>query len=96
MASKDLLAELFDRIGCFFARLEIYTNVTPTTAMMGIITEILVEVLKIFGIATKELNRGSTSKFLIGFRMTLHFTVRRKVAEEIGRNGRSGGCSEET
>ena len=61
-ASKDLLAELFDRIGCFFARLEIYTTVTPTTAMTGIITEIMVEVLKIFGIATKELRRGSTSK----------------------------------
>ena len=65
-ASKDVLAELFDRIGCFFARLEIYTNVTPTKAMTGIITEILVEVLKIFGIATKELRRGSTSKFPIG------------------------------
>ena len=65
-SSKDLLAELFDRIGCFFARLEIYTNVTPTTAMTDIITEIMVEVLKIFGIATKELKRGSTSKFPIG------------------------------
>ena len=65
-ANKDLLAELFDRIGCFFARLEIYTSVTPTTAMTGIITEILAEVLKIFGIATKELRRGSTSKFPMG------------------------------
>ena len=64
-ASKDLLAEIFDRIGCFFTRLEIYTNVTPTMAMTGIITEILVEVLKIFGIATKELRRGSTSEFPI-------------------------------
>ena len=65
-ANKDLLAELFDRIGCFFARLEIYTSVTPTTSMTGIITEILAEVLKIFGIATKELRRGSTSKFPMG------------------------------
>ena len=64
-ASKDVLAELFDRIGCFFARLEIYTNVTPTTAMTGIITDIMVEVLKIFRIATQELKRGSTSKFPI-------------------------------
>ena len=64
--NKDLLAELFDSIGCFFARLEIYTNVAPTTEMTGIFTDIMVEVLKIFGIATKELKRGSTSKFLIG------------------------------
>jgi hypothetical protein len=34
--------------------------------MTEIITQILVEVLKIFGIATKELRRGSASKFLIG------------------------------
>ena len=62
MASKDVLAELFDRIGWFFARLETYTNVSPTTAMTDIITQIMVEVLKIFGIATKELKRGSASK----------------------------------
>ena len=62
-ASKDVLAELFERIGWFFARLETYTKVSPTTAMTDIITQILVEVLKIFGIATKELKRGSASKF---------------------------------
>jgi len=57
-ASKDVLAELFERIGYFFRRLETYTEVTPTAAMTDIITETMVEVLKIFGIATKELRRG--------------------------------------
>jgi hypothetical protein len=71
-ASKDILTELFERIGYFFARLDTYTNVSPTTAMTDIITQILVEVLKIFGIATKELKRGSTSEFLIGLSMSLH------------------------
>ena len=59
-----MLAELFGRIGYSFARLEIYTDVSPTTAMSDIITQILVEVLKIFGIATKEIKRGSASVFL--------------------------------
>ncbi|KAH8988120.1 hypothetical protein EDB86DRAFT_3245541, partial [Lactarius hatsudake] len=63
-ASKDTLAELFERIGFFFNRLETYTEVTPTAAMTNIITKIMVEVLTIFGIATKELRRGSTKKFL--------------------------------
>ncbi|KAH9169401.1 hypothetical protein EDB89DRAFT_1908686 [Lactarius sanguifluus] len=63
-ASKDALAELFERIGFFFKRLETYTNVTPTAAMTDIITEIMVEVLTIFGIATKELRRGSAKRFL--------------------------------
>ena len=51
-ASKDVLAELFERIGFFFTRLETYTEVTPTPAMTDIITQIMAEVLKIFGIAT--------------------------------------------
>ena len=64
-ANKDILAELFDRIGYFFTRLETYTKVAPTAAMTDISTEILVEVLSIFGIATKEIRRGSASEFLI-------------------------------
>ncbi|KAH9037394.1 hypothetical protein EDB83DRAFT_2318587 [Lactarius deliciosus] len=63
-ASKDALAELFERIGFFFKRLETYTEVTPTAPMTDIITEIMVEVLTIFGIATKELRRGSAKRFL--------------------------------
>jgi methyl-accepting chemotaxis protein len=35
--------------------------------MTEIITEIMVEVLRIFGIATKELRRGSASEFRIGY-----------------------------
>ncbi|KAH9037401.1 hypothetical protein EDB83DRAFT_2524665 [Lactarius deliciosus] len=63
-ASTNALAELFERIGFFFNRLESYTEVTPTAAMTNIITKIMVEVLTIFGVATKELRRGSTKKFL--------------------------------
>jgi hypothetical protein len=65
-ASKDILAELFERIGLFFTRLETYTEVTPTPAMTDITIKIVVEVLTIFGIATKELRRGSASEFLVG------------------------------
>ncbi|KAN0139370.1 hypothetical protein V8E53_002871 [Lactarius tabidus] len=63
-ASKDVIPELFERIGYFFARLETYTNVAPTITMTDLITQILVEVLEIFGIATKEIRRGSAKKFL--------------------------------
>ena len=69
-ASKDVLAELFERIGHFFTRLDTYTKVAPTPAMTDIITEIMVEVLRIFGIATKELKRASTSEFWIGYLST--------------------------
>ncbi|KAH9015325.1 hypothetical protein EDB85DRAFT_2295646, partial [Lactarius pseudohatsudake] len=63
-ASRDLLAELFERVGFFFNRLESYTEVAPTAAMTNIIMKIMVEVLTIFEVATKELRRGSANKFL--------------------------------
>lgn len=46
-------------------RLETYTNVAPTLAMTDIIMQIMVEVLSIFGIATKEIRQGSASEFPI-------------------------------
>ena len=63
-SSKDKLIDLFTRIERFFGRLEIYTSITPTTAMKNIIIEIMVEVLTILGIATKELKRGGLSELM--------------------------------
>ena len=63
-ARQDKLIEIFTRIGRFFYRLEIYISVTPTTAMREIITEIMVEVLSILAIATKEVKRGRFSELL--------------------------------
>ena len=60
-ASEDALAELFERIENFFKRLESYTEVPPTNAMTDIIVKIMVEVLNIFGIATKEMKQSRAS-----------------------------------
>jgi hypothetical protein len=65
-SSKDKLVELFNRIERFFGRLEIYTSITPTTAMKDIIVEIMVEVLTILGIATKEVKHGGLSESMLG------------------------------
>jgi hypothetical protein len=46
----------------FFQRLEIYTNVSPTPEMMDMIVKILVEVLSILAIATKEMKQGRISE----------------------------------
>ena len=63
-ASEEVLADLFDRIENFFKRLESYTEVPPTNAMTDIIVKIMVEVLNIFAIATKEIKQGRTSECL--------------------------------
>ena len=53
---------MFAQIEMFFRRLEIYTEVGPTTEMMEIIIQILVEVLSFLGIATKVMKEGRMSK----------------------------------
>ncbi|KAF8477724.1 hypothetical protein DFH94DRAFT_90550 [Russula ochroleuca] len=63
-ARQDKLIEIFNRIDRFFHRLEIYIGVTPTMAMTDIVIEIMVEVLTILGIATKEVKRGRLKKYL--------------------------------
>jgi hypothetical protein len=54
--------DIFERIEMFFRRLEIYTEVPPTTEMMDTIILIMVEVLSILGIATKEIKQGRMSE----------------------------------
>ena len=46
----------------FFLRLEIYTEVPSTTEMKDVIIQIMVEVISILGIATKEIKQGRMSK----------------------------------
>ena len=64
-ASQDTLIDIFERIEMFFRRLEIYTEVPLTTEMMDILIQIMVEVLSILGIATKEIKQGRLSKYLL-------------------------------
>ena len=47
----------------FFLRLEIYTEVPPTSEMMDIVVRILAEVISILGTAMKEIKQGRMSKY---------------------------------
>jgi hypothetical protein len=61
-ASQDTLIDIFERMETFFQRLEIYTRVSPPPEMIDIIVNIMVEVLSILGMATKEMKQGRMSK----------------------------------
>ncbi|KAH9169267.1 hypothetical protein EDB89DRAFT_2198624 [Lactarius sanguifluus] len=70
-ASHDVLVDIFERVENFFKRLEAYTGVPQTVAMTDVIIKIMVEVLSIFAIATKEIKQGRAKKYfkkLIGRR----------------------------
>ena len=61
-ASKGTILDVFERIEMFFRRLEVYTEVPPTAEMMDTFIRIMVEVLSILGIATKEIKQGRLSE----------------------------------
>ncbi|KAH9013212.1 hypothetical protein EDB85DRAFT_984081 [Lactarius pseudohatsudake] len=63
-ASHEVLIDIFERIENFFKRLEAYTEVPQTAAMTDVIVKIMVEVLSIFAIATKEIKQGFAKKFV--------------------------------
>ena len=61
-ASQDTLIDIFERMENCFQRLRVYTEVAPTPEMMDVIMKIMVEVLTILAIATKEINQSRTSE----------------------------------
>jgi transposase len=62
--SREALASVFERIENFFRRLETYVEVPPTAGMTDIIVKIMVEVLCILSIATKELKQSRASELI--------------------------------
>ena len=59
---QGTLIEIFERMEGFFRRLEIYAAVRPTAEMMDTIIQIMVEILSILGIATKEIKESRLSE----------------------------------
>ncbi len=57
---------MLESIGHFLNRLEIYTEVSPTDAMNDMVVKILVELLSMLALATKEIMQGKLSEFIVG------------------------------
>ena len=60
--SYDSLIDLLDSIEHFLNRLDIYTKIPPTVAMTEIVVKILVELLSILALATKQIKQGKPSE----------------------------------
>jgi hypothetical protein len=66
-ASYDALVDLFECVANFLNRLRIYTEIPFNAAMIGIVVKILVEVVSILALATKQINQGRFSKRLVTY-----------------------------
>ena len=84
-AGRDALVDIFERMETFLRRLEIYTEVPPNQEMVDTITTIMVQVLSILAIATKEMKQGRISKSFLYNCVTVDRNIFRKVSEEVGR-----------
>ena len=62
IGSYDALLELFESLGSFVQRLEIYTKMTPTSVMTETIVKIIVALLSTFALATKQIKQGRLSE----------------------------------
>jgi hypothetical protein len=64
-SSYDALLDLFECLGNFLKRLEIYTNIPPTPTMTDIIVKIMIELLSVLALATTQIRQGRFSKRMI-------------------------------
>jgi SMC interacting uncharacterized protein involved in chromosome segregation len=70
----------------FFNRLEKYIDVRPSAAMTDVIVKIMVEVISILGIVTKEVGQGRTSvSFLVYLFPKIDRRAERYLKKLVGR-----------
>lgn len=83
-SSYEALVDIFECVENFLRRLKIYTEVPPTTAMTDILCKIMVELLSVLALATKQINQGRFSKSILPDNsLTAHMSCRREIREEI-------------
>ena len=64
--SYDALADLFECVANFFGRFRIYSEIPLEPAMSGLIVRIMVEVLSVLALATKQIRLGRLSTPFVG------------------------------
>jgi hypothetical protein len=84
-AGQEALVDIFERIETFLRRLEIYTSVPPNEEMVDTITTIMVEILGILGIATKEIKQRRSSKYFLYGSVTFDGIGFRKISKQADR-----------
>ena len=64
-ASYDALIELFECLGNFLKRLQIYTGIALDPLITDIVAKIMVELISILAVAKNQIGRGRLSNYRI-------------------------------
>ena len=59
--SYEAIVDIFECIENFLRRLTVYTDIPLTLAMIEMVVKIMVELLSVLALATKQINRGRFS-----------------------------------
>jgi hypothetical protein len=70
-------------LGSFLKRFEIYTNIPPTPVMTDIIVKIIVELLSVHSLATKQIRQGRFSKPIVIYKLLVAQCSVEKFAKKL-------------
>jgi hypothetical protein len=73
ISNRDKLINAFNRIEYFLQRLETYIIINPSVTMTNMVVDIMVEILNILALATKEVKRERLSE-LMSYKSTIHYS----------------------
>jgi len=67
-SSYDVLLELFECLGSFIKRMDIYTRIPPTPIMTEVVVKIMAELLLVLALASKQIKQGRLSKYAVTYK----------------------------
>jgi hypothetical protein len=95
ISNSDAIIDLLELIEHFLNRLYIYTEIHTTLAMNELVVKILVEIISILALATRELKQRRSSESLLA-NVLLYSAPRSQIPKEIfQREGHRGGATED-
>ena len=81
--SYDALLDLFEHLGSFVKRLDIYTKIDLTPIMRDIIVKIMLELLSVLALATKQINQKRFSKCTVTFSLFVAQCTTEKFVKKL-------------
>ena len=82
-SSYDAVIELFECLGSFLKRLEIYMTIPPSPMMTDIIVQIMIEVLLVLALATKQVKQGRFSECVTTYTLSMAQCSIEKFAKKL-------------
>jgi hypothetical protein len=74
-------------LGNFLKRLEIYMAIPPTPIILDIIVKIMVELLSVFALSTKQIKQGRFSKYAVIYTLLVTQCATEKIMKKLLGNG---------